>query len=561
LYDRAGRDTLQRVTPWNSAPGTALATQFTYDAAGRLNLMATTSPAGTWYRFGSPTYNSIDELLAHTITVPGTGGGPPNGQTGGNSYTYASDGTRRVTSASLRTGTTQESSNSYTFDVFGNKLTEYHTAVSVPDCSGNGSDNSTYGVDNAILRVFNACSHANRYWNDQSGNRLVQLDSTPPTIYSGPSSIMSYTAKNQLFFSMTPTGQVGTYDYNWHWYDAAGRRMLSQRQIGPSWVPGTISPTGNRTFYVYDGSDVALTVVKSGSTWWVKARYVTGGVDNNLGGRFRDDAGGAAQNLALVNDQQGSTLAAMQAGGAQEASAQYFSRDPYGGLVGATGTGGTVNTETGFAGAATPNASGGFVYLRNRWYDPKTGRFLTQDPIGLAGGVNLYAYAGSNPVAFSDPFGLWPPGVHDELLAHALQGHAQPADIHMLQLISRNIDKFTQSAALSVMHAMAPPGMKPEEAKAAISAYITGNLEQGRQLAASGDRQGAMSALGRATHAIMDQTSPYHTDEKGQPITWHGGTAGDLAKHAGEVRAKPSKQQVQAMDRQLLGAYNYVFGP
>lgn len=51
---------------------------------------------------------------------------------------------------------------------------------------------------------------------------------------------------------------------------------------------------------------------------------------------------------------------------------------------------------------------GGFVYLRNRWYDPQTGRFLTQDPIGLAGGVNLYAYAGNNPIAFDDPFGLSP---------------------------------------------------------------------------------------------------------------------------------------------------------
>jgi RHS repeat-associated protein len=69
-----------------------------------------------------------------------------------------------------------------------------------------------------------------------------------------------------------------------------------------------------------------------------------------------------------------------------------------------------THTGLGFAEAGTPtSAGGGYVYLRNRWYDPQTGRFLSQDPIGLAGGVNLYAYAGNNPASFSDPFGLCPP--------------------------------------------------------------------------------------------------------------------------------------------------------
>ncbi len=45
-------------------------------------------------------------------------------------------------------------------------------------------------------------------------------------------------------------------------------------------------------------------------------------------------------------------------------------------------------------------------YVRNRWYDPELGRFISQDPIGLEGGINWYAYAGNNPVNFIDPYGL-----------------------------------------------------------------------------------------------------------------------------------------------------------
>jgi RHS repeat-associated protein len=75
-------------------------------------------------------------------------------------------------------------------------------------------------------------------------------------------------------------------------------------------------------------------------------------------------------------------------------------------------------------------------YLRNRYYDPATGRFTQEDPIGLAGGLNLYGFAGGDPVNFSDPFGLcvpWPecgsgalasPGLFDPvmLLAGGMAG-------------------------------------------------------------------------------------------------------------------------------------------
>ena len=50
----------------------------------------------------------------------------------------------------------------------------------------------------------------------------------------------------------------------------------------------------------------------------------------------------------------------------------------------------------------------GTLYRRNRQYDPTRGRFAQEDPIGLAGGLNLYGYANGDPVNFSDPFGLCP---------------------------------------------------------------------------------------------------------------------------------------------------------
>jgi len=50
----------------------------------------------------------------------------------------------------------------------------------------------------------------------------------------------------------------------------------------------------------------------------------------------------------------------------------------------------------------------GLVLCGQRYYDPGAARWLTRDPLGYAGGVNLYAYCGNNPIGAADPDGTSP---------------------------------------------------------------------------------------------------------------------------------------------------------
>jgi RHS repeat-associated protein len=52
------------------------------------------------------------------------------------------------------------------------------------------------------------------------------------------------------------------------------------------------------------------------------------------------------------------------------------------------------------------DAETGLHYNRHRYYDPQTGRYISKDPVGLAGGVNVYQYANGNPAQWVDPLGL-----------------------------------------------------------------------------------------------------------------------------------------------------------
>ena len=77
-----------------------------------------------------------------------------------------------------------------------------------------------------------------------------------------------------------------------------------------------------------------------------------------------------------------------------------------------------------FAGQYYDNETG-LHYNYWRYYDPKLGRYLRADPLGLAGGANLYFYVSNNSINRVDPFGLFGPGGPDsKFLGHGdFSGH------------------------------------------------------------------------------------------------------------------------------------------
>lgn len=67
---------------------------------------------------------------------------------------------------------------------------------------------------------------------------------------------------------------------------------------------------------------------------------------------------------------------------------------------------GTVSSITRYAYTGREwDEEAGLYYYRARWYDSQQGRFISEDPIGLEGGINLYGYVENDPVNAIDPLG------------------------------------------------------------------------------------------------------------------------------------------------------------
>ncbi|MDH3976860.1 MAG: hypothetical protein OEV42_21575, partial [Deltaproteobacteria bacterium] len=165
-------------------------------------------------------------------------------------------------------------------------------------------------------------------------------------------------------------------------YDVSGRR-----------IGRTVTKDGVMTAnmeYLYDNEDI-VAVYENGV---LTKEFIHGpGIDEPLaiktGGNW----------YYYHADGLGSVMALTDGSGAKVGSS--YGYDSFGNLVK-----GTLDKNYTYTGREWDKEAG-LYYYRARFYDPETGRFISKDPIGFAGGdVNLYSYVQQNPVNWVDPWGL-----------------------------------------------------------------------------------------------------------------------------------------------------------
>lgn len=230
------------------------------------------------------------------------------------------------------------------------------------DAVGNRTDHS------AVVSAGNRLTSFNGYTltYDDDGNLASKSG-------HGHSQIFTWNALGQLV-QVATDGVFTTFGY-----DGLGRRTRK-------------TSNGNTTWYLYDGDNLVMQIDGTGLPRLEFSYYP--GVDHPHA--VRQSTTGAV--YYYVTEQPGHVTELVNQNNQVVNRYEYT---PFGESISATEQ---VLQPFRFAGREFDSETG-LYYNRARYYDPALGRFISEDPIGLEGGVDPYAYAGNDPVNFSDPSG------------------------------------------------------------------------------------------------------------------------------------------------------------
>lgn len=239
------------------------------------------------------------------------------------------------------------------------------------DAVGNRTDRSAVvGTGN---RVTSFDGHTLEY--DEDGNLKRKYRTTNPAAFDQH---LTWNSLGQLT-SVTTNGSTVAYHYN-GWGELVSR----------SDAAGTIR-------YVYDGDNLFMETVDG---WSEPHRVYTNypGLDQPHSVQVWTAAAGH-QVYYYATDYPGHVL------GLFNTSNQVVNRYRYDPWGAAELVSEQVPNPLRYAGRYR-DAATGLDYNRHRWYDSHAARFISQDPMGLAGGINPYAYTDNAPFDHTDPYGL-----------------------------------------------------------------------------------------------------------------------------------------------------------
>lgn len=377
---------------------------YTYDSGGRRKTMAVGAQTWTYYFDAAYRPDHVTQTVgaATPVTYSYKANSLLDTRTNGNGTktVYGYDVRDRVTSISHQNASgVEEQRLSNTYDDAGNVQTYGDTIV------GGQSWSTTYGYDwsnrltSEVRTGGSSFNYSTSYAYDKNGNRASVTRDGSMSTYSVDDNDKLLSGDGFTFSGYSNDGNPSTvagggitrtltYDYDNRVktlaYSSGGTDTF--RYDGDGKRVEKIDASGT-TRFVYDGSTVVAETDGSGnitSYYLPGVGWVTAGAQRY----FRENALGS--NVATTN-----------ASGTVDSRTEY---DAYG--VEFNVSSGTKSSFR-FAGGHGyyTDVNSGMDLLGARYYLPKLGRFLTQDPLGHDAGLNLYQYCEGNPLAKTDPDG------------------------------------------------------------------------------------------------------------------------------------------------------------